>query len=342
MTEMLNTLYVQTQGASLHLDHDSLKLVAPDVPKRTLPLRRLNAIVLYGHVAISAELLARCAQDGRSVVWMSLSGRFLSRVDGPIRGNVLLRHAQHLAHANPAARLQIARSCVAGKLQNSRQVLLRGARDAPTPVQTSLRGLCEDIEDLLARCPDAADLEKLMGLEGQSARLYFQGLADMLRPEPAIPAFPGRIKRPPTDPINALLSFLYSLTRALVHGAAEQVGLDPYLGFLHGLRPGKPALALDLMEEFRPVLADRLALTLLNRRQLRIEHFETLPGGAVQLTDDGRKLVLTEWQGWKTKEWHHRLVGRKIAACLLPVVQSRVLARHIRGELPAYVPWTVG
>ncbi|RCG31429.1 type I-C CRISPR-associated endonuclease Cas1 [Sphaerisporangium album] len=341
MTELLNTLYVQTQGASLHLDHDSLKVVVPELPKRTLPLRRLDGIVVYGHVALSAELLTRCADDGRSVVWMSLSGRFLGRVDGPTRGNILLRHAQHLAHANAAARLQIARCCVAGKLHNSRQVLLRGARDATGNLQISLRAITEDLDNLLTRARDATNLDELLGIEGQAARLYFEGLTGMLRTPPDMAPFTSRTRRPPTDPVNALLSFLYGLTRTLVHGATEQVGLDPYLGFLHGLRPGKPALALDLMEEFRPIYADRLALNLLNRKQVRAEHFETLPGGAVQLTEDGRRLLLTEWQSWKTKEWPHKLLGRKVTSSLLPVVQARLLARHIRGELPSYVPWTL-
>jgi CRISPR-associated protein Cas1 len=341
MTELLNTLYVQTQGASLHLDHDSLKFVAPDAPKRTLPLRRLDSIVVYGHVALSGELITRCAEDGRSVVWMSQSGRFLGRVDGRTCGNVLLRHAQHLAHANPVARLTIARCCVAGKVHNSRQVLLRGARDAEANGQVSLRSLAEDLGDLLVKVGDATDLDALMGWEGQAARLYFDGLSKMLRTPPEFALFTARIRRPPTDPVNALLSFLYGLTRGLVHGALEQVGLDPYLGFLHGLRPGKPALALDLMEEFRPIHADRLALNLLNRKQLRTEHFETLPGGAVQLTEDGRRLVLTEWQTWKTKEWPHKILGRRIPSALLPVVQARLLARHIRGELSTYMPWTI-
>jgi CRISPR-associated protein Cas1 len=341
MTELLNTLYVQTQGASLHLDHDCLKVVIPEAPKRTLPLRRLDGIVVYGRVTVSGELLTRCADDGRAIVWMSLSGRFLGRVDGPTRGNVLLRHAQHLGHADPNVRLPIARACVAGKLQNSRQVLLRAARDATTDTQIALRSLVEDLEDLLAQIPDTADIGQLLGKEGNAAQLYFQGLALMLRTGPDIPAFTVRTRRPPTDPVNALLSFLYGLTRTLVHGAAEQVGLDPYLGFLHGVRPGKPALALDLMEEFRPVFADRLALNLLNRKQLRAEHFATLPGGAVQLTEEGRRVLLTEWQVWKTREWPHKLLGRKVPASLLPVVQARLLARHLRGELPTYVPWTV-
>lgn len=340
MTELLNTLYVQTLGASLYLEGDSVRVVIPDDPKRrTLPLRRLESIVVYGNVQVSSHLLARCAADGRPIVWMTLSGRFLGRVDGPTRGNVLLRHAQHIAHADAAARLAIARACVAGKIQNSRQVILRAARDANGNRQ-ELRDRAEDLAGALASTKEAPDLDVLLGVEGQAARTYFGALRLLLRGDPAVTNFSGRVKRPATDPVNALLSFLYGLLRSAVHGAAEQVGLDPYVGFLHGLRPGKPALALDLMEEFRPVLADRLALTLLNKRQLRAEHFETLPGGAVQLTEDGRKLILTEWQQWKQRDLPHRLLGRTVAVALLPSVQSRLMARHIRGELPSYLPWT--
>ncbi|GAA1579300.1 type I-C CRISPR-associated endonuclease Cas1c [Actinomadura kijaniata] len=339
MTELLNTLYIQTQGASLYLEGDSVRVVIPDDPqRRTLPLRRLQEIVAFGNVQFSSPLLTRCATDGRPVVWMSAAGRFLSRMDGPTRGNVLLRHAQHLRHADPAATLPIAQAMLAGKLQNSRQLLLRGARDSHR-AQEEIRAYATAIAEAIPTLPDVQDLDELRGIEGNAARHYFSALRLLLRPDLDIPPFTGRIKRPPTDPTNALLSFLYGLTRSAVQGATEQVGLDPYVGFLHGLRPGKPALALDLMEELRAPIADRLALTLLNRRQIRAEHFETLPGGAVQLTEDGRKAVLTEWQTWKKREWPHRLLGRRVPAALLPSVQSRILARHLRGELPAYMPW---
>jgi CRISP-associated protein Cas1 len=342
MIELLNTLYVQTQGASLYLDHDAVRVSVPDQPgHRSLPLRRLDSILVYGHVTISSELLARCADDGRAVIWMSISGRFLARADGPVRGNVLLRHAQHLAHADASRRLAIAQCCVAGKIQNSRQVLLRGARDATTPGQDELRGLAGSLAALLPPAQQAATLDELLGTEGSAARLYYHGFALLLRPEDGIPPFSLRTKRPPTDPVNAVLSFLYGLLRASIHGSTEQVGLDPYVGFLHGLRPGKPALALDLMEEYRPVFAGRLALTLFNRRQLRRDHFEYLPGGAVHLNEDGRKLVLTEWQRTRQREWPHRLLGRAIPASLLPGIQARILARHLRGELPGYLPWLV-
>lgn len=339
MTELLNTLYVQTQGASLHLDQDSVRIWQPDSEdRRTMPLRRLDGIVLYGNVTMSSQLLARCAKDGRAVVWMNRSGRFLARLDGPTRGNVLLRHAQHLLNTDNKRRLGIARHVVVGKIQNSRLVLLRGARDAEPSRQTQIRESAADCAAYLDELADTCRLDDVLGYEGRTARTYYEAFALLLRAD-SIPPMNGRNRRPPTDPVNAVLSFLYGLTRSLVHGAIEQVGLDPYIGYLHGIRPGKPALALDLMEEFRPILADRLALNLLNRRQLQAPQFETLPGGAVQLTEDGRKTVLTEWQRWKQREWQHRLLKRKVPAMLLPVIQARILARHIRDELPAYVPW---
>jgi CRISP-associated protein Cas1 len=356
MTELLNTLYIQTPGASLHLEHDSVRVRLPDDDqRRTLPLRRLDGIVVYGHVHLSTELLSRCADDGRDVVWMSGGGRFRTRLQGPVRGNVLLRHAQHLTHANPEARLAIARSIIAGKIQNSRQILLKGARDAPTAATKSeLRDKAATCAGYLAESGHATDLDQLMGWEGKTAVIYYEGLGQLLNPDNDTGPMDGRTRRPPRDPVNSLLSFLYGLTRSHVHGAAEQVGLDPYVGFLHGMRPGKPALALDLMEEFRPVLADRLALTLLNRKQIRAEHFECQPPTpdteqtphvdgherAVHLTEEGRKTVLGEWQQWKQREWRHKQLKRDVPAMLLPVVQSRILARHLRGELPDYLPWS--
>lgn len=342
MTELLNTLYVQTQGASLYLNHDAVKLTAPESPgHQRLPLRRLDSIITYGHVSISSDLLTRCAEDGRPVVMMSRSGRFLARVDGQVHGNVLLRHAQHLAHADQGKRLEIARCCVAGKIQNSRQMLLISARDALGSRQAELRDIADELARSLEALPGVTAIEELLGTEGNAARLYYRGFGLLLKPADGIPPFALRTKRPPTDPVNSVLSFLYGLLRASIHGSAEAVGLDPHVGFLHGLRPGKPALALDLMEEFRPVYADRLALTMFNRRQLRSQHFEELPGGAVRLTDEGRKTVLTEWQQSRQRNWVHKLLGRNIQAALLPPVQARLLARHLRGELPSYLPWLV-
>lgn len=340
-TELLNTLYVQTQGTHLRLEQDTVRVHIPDVPgRKTLPLKRIESIVVYGHVDLSTELITRCAQDNRPVTWMTQSGRYLARLDSAVHGNVLLRHAQHRLHDDAEARLGIARNIVAGKIRNSRWILLRAARDASPAPRDRMRAAVSDLETALAATASAESLDIVMGIEGNAARVYFTALRDALRPADGIAAFTHRNRRPPTDPVNALLSFTYGLLRGLVHGAAEQVGLDPYIGYLHGLRPAKPALALDLMEEFRPVLADRFALTLFNRRQLRPEHFENVTGGAVRLTDDGRKAVIAAWQEWKTQAWPHSLAGRDVPAGLLPTVQARILARHLRGELPGYLPWT--
>jgi CRISPR-associated protein Cas1 len=340
-TELLNTLYIQTQGADLRIDQDSLRVHLPDTPGRTtLPLRRIDHIVVYGHVNLSTELITRCAQDGRPITWMSRGGRFHARLDGATRGNVLLRHAQHRTHADPDARLPIARAMVAGKIRNSRWILLRAARDAAPAQRDRIREHAADLAQALTDTATADTVGTAMGIEGNAAQGYFAALRHTLRPADGIPPFTRRERRPPTDPVNSLLSFTYGLLRGLVHGAAEQVGLDPYVGFLHGIRPGKPALALDLMEEFRPVLADRFVLTQLNRSQLRATHFETLPGGAVQLTEDGRRTVLAAWQEWKTQPWDHPIAGRTVPAGLLPAVQCRLLARHLRGDLPGYLPWT--
>ncbi|MGW0710516.1 type I-C CRISPR-associated endonuclease Cas1c [Streptomyces sp. NPDC002643] len=340
-TELLNTLYVQTQGTDLRLEHDTLRVHLPNTQgRRVLPLRRLDGIVLYGHINLSTELITRCAQDNRPITWMTRGGRYMARLDGAVQGNVLLRHAQHQLHDDTEARLAIARNIVAGKIRNSRWILLRAARDAAPSARERIRETADDLAEALTKTGAADSLDIVMGIEGNAARGYFAAMQHALRPSPDIPTFTHRNRRPPTDPVNALLSFTYGLLRSLVHGATEQVGLDPYIGFLHGLRPGKPALALDLMEEFRPVLADRFALTLLNRRQLRAEHFEHVTGGAVRLTDDGRTTLLSAWQEWKTQTWEHPIAGRSVPAGLLPVVQARLLARHLRGELPGYLPWT--
>lgn len=337
MTELLNTLYVTTAGTSLHLDGDALRVFHPERSGRNLiPLIRVDHIVAWNGVDLSDDLLHRCAADGRSVTWVTRNGRFLGRVSGPQTGNPLLRLAQFRAYERPEHRLAIARAIVAGKLHNYRQLLLRSARDATDARQAGLRDIAERHAVALADLGSASALTEVLGIEGHAARDYFQGL-ELLAPG----AMPGRTRRPPQDPVNCLLSFGYGMLRVAVHGALEQVGLDPYLGYLHGIRSGKPALALDLMEEFRPLLVDRLVLTLVNREQLDRKHTETLPGGAVQLTDDGRRYFLEQWSTARQREWHHAGLGRDIPAALLPLVQARLLARHLRGDSDAYLPWTL-
>lgn len=339
--ELLSTLYVQTQGTSLYLDGEAIRVFLPeDSTRRVLPLKRYDALVVYGHVTLSTDLITQCAQEGRAITWMTRGGRFIARLDGPQRGNILLRHAQHKAHADPAKRLAIARPIVAGKLQNSRQMLLRAARDATGQRQDALRQAVTDIGAMIPPIATAVSLDELLGVEGNAARRYFSVFGHLVSAHSDLPPLTARTRRPPTDPLNALLSFAYGLLRGLVHGATETVGLDPHLGFLHGIRPAKPALVLDLMEEFRAPLADRFVLSLVNRRQITSKDFDTLPGGAVNLSEDGRRTVLTAWQEWRSQERQHTLLGRNVPHGLIPAVQGRLLARHLRGELASYIPWT--
>jgi CRISPR-associated protein Cas1 len=339
MTELLNTLYAQTPGTSLHLEGDTVRIYHPDQHgRRILPLARIDHVVLFGGVTITDDLLLRCADDRRTVSWMTAAGRFRARLSGPTAGNPLLRRAQHRAHEDQNHRLAIAQRMVAGKIHNSRQVLLRAARDATGRKQTALRTAADRTAQLLPDVGQTADVESLLGTEGAAARDYFAVFPALCSasPDPF-----ERTRRPPADPLNCLLSFLYGMLRVAVHGALEQAGLDPYIGYLHGIRPGKPALALDLMEEFRPLLTDRLAITMLNRRELTDSDFQNLPGPTVRLTDEARRSVLNAWQRSRERAWPHTHLNRDMPAALLPLIQARLLARHLRGDLDHYLPWTV-
>jgi CRISPR-associated protein Cas1 len=337
MHQLLNTLYVQTPRSWLHLDHETLKVKVEQEVRLQVPLLHLGAIYCFGDVGISTSLLHRCAADGRSVVFLNTFGRFQCRVEGPVSGNVLLRQAQHAALNNPALTLTLARTFVAAKVQNTRQILLRGGREAVTPEEAApLQDLARHIADMLPRLETAAELDTVRGLEGDVARRYFEVFGQLVREDREGFTPQGRTRRPPLDRMNALLSFLYTLVTGDCAAAVEGVGLDPQVGYLHVLRPGRPALALDLVEEFRAVLADRVALTLINRRQLSRSDFEERPGGAVSLTESGRKTVLVAYQQRKQEELTHPVTGEKTPLGLVPHVQARLLARFLRGDVEAY------
>lgn len=336
-TQLLNTLYVQTQGAYLRLDGETLQVEVEKEKKLQVPLHHLGGLVVFGNVLLSPFLLKRCAEDGRAVVWMSRGGRFVGRLAGPVSGNVLLRRMQHEVLSDADRAGLVVRQMVAGKLRAQRAVLMRGARDAASEADAdALRKAVAGLDTAAAALGTAPDIDAMRGAEGQAAAVYF-GVFDRLLSAPDV-SFAQRSRRPPRDPVNALLSFLYTLLRSECEAALEGVGLDPQVGFLHALRPGRPALALDLMEEFRPGLADRLALTLLNRRQLGLQHFEPRPGGAVYLNEEGRRTLLTAYQTRKQTTRAHRLFKEPVPLGLLPHVQARLLARHLRGDLPLYLP----
>jgi CRISP-associated protein Cas1 len=340
MHELLNTLYVQTQGAVLHLDSDTVRVTVEGETKLQAPLLRLSAIVVLGQVTVTPFLIHRCATDGRGLVWMTRSGRFMARAQGPVSGNVLLRQAQHRALETPGIPVAIARQIVAAKIRNSRQVLLRSGRDAPDEAdRLAFAAEAAKLASTLVRLPETEDLDEIRGAEGDAARSYFGVFGRMLRGDEAACAFGGRSRRPPKDPPNAILSFLYALLCSECASALEGVGLDPQVGYLHALRPGRPALALDLMEELRSVVADRLAITLLNRRQLKADDFQTMPDGGIHLTDDGRRRLVVAYQERKAEEVQHSALKQKLPLGLVPHVQARLLARHLRGDLASYPPF---
>ena len=340
MKQLLNTLYIMTQGAYLRLDHETLKVDVEGETRLQVPFHHLGAVVCFGDVMLSPRAMHKCAGDGRAVVLLDRNGRFKARVEGPTSGNVLLRRAQHEALSSETLSLSIARNIVASKVRNSRQVVLRCAREATiSNEETRLRDTANVLENCLGRLPGCTDLDAVRGIEGEAGRAYFSTFGLMIKGDRKTFGFSSRTRRPPLDPLNALLSFLYALLLNDCVAALEGVGLDPQVGFLHALRPGRPSLALDLMEETRSIVADRLALTLVNRRQVGRKHFEFRPGGAVYLDEEGRKTVVAAYQRRKHEEVPHQTLGKKVPVGLVFHVQARFMARHLRGDTEEYIPF---
>ncbi len=342
--ELLNTLFVMTPDAYVRLDHDALKVEADGTKLMQVPLHHLGSIMLFGNAMISAQAMHRCAAEGRAINLMDYGGRFKARVVGPMCGNVLLRQAQYEAQRDETRTREIARAIVAGKIKNCYQSVMRAARDTKSEEDgLALRRCGRALGLLLESLPLQESTEAVRGIEGQAAALYFEVFGAMIFVPSDDFSFRLRTRRPPRDRVNALLSFLYALLAADCTAACEGVGLDPQFGYLHTLRPGRPSLALDLMEEFRPCLADRLALTLINRKQIRPEHFEQREdaGESVLLTEAGRKIVLTAYQDRKKEEVPHPLLKEKAPIGLLPHLQARLLARYLRGDIDGYLPFLV-
>lgn len=335
-----NTLFVTSERSYLRLDHDTILIEPEEGEKRTLPLLAFGGIVVFGDVMLSPALIRRCAEEGRTITYLDFAGRFRARVEGAISGNVLLRQAQYRAIDDTKKCLDLAKSFVLGKLQNVRHNLARSARESDHEEDSDvLRSAVEEVGNAIRHASGAADLEYLRGVEGEAARRSFSVWTNMVLTDRSVFGVSARSRRPPLDPTNATLSFLYTLITHDCRSALESVGLDPQAGFLHSLRPGRPALALDLMEEFRPVLGDRLALTLINRKQLTSEDFVTRPGGSVMFKDPARKQVLTSYIERKRETIFHRNSGRKIPLGLVLHLQAKLLARATRGELEHYPPF---
>ncbi|SFZ86886.1 CRISPR-associated protein, Cas1 family [Devosia enhydra] len=341
MKKLLNTLYVATEGASLSKDGENVVVRLDDAERGRVPLHMLAGLVVFGPVFVSPALIGACAERGLTVTLLDRQGRFQARIEGPVSGNVLLRRTQYRRAEAPE---EIVRGFLLGKLGNQRAVLMRALRDHSETLDPEATAALADaarrIALIMARIEfSELDLDALRGAEGDAAGWYFSVFDHLIRvPEPAM-RFSGRSRRPPRDAINALLSFLYTLLVHECRSGLEAVGLDPAVGFLHRDRPGRPSLALDLMEELRPIFADRLALALVNRRQIGPADFETRDGGAVWLSDAGRKTVLTAWQDRKKDERRHDFLDETAPLGLVPFLQAQLLSRHLRGDLDGYPPW---
>jgi CRISP-associated protein Cas1 len=340
MKRHLNTLYVTTQGTYLAKEGDAVVVRLDSLVVMRMPIHTLDGIVCFGQVGFSPFLLGLCGERGVTVSFLSANGRFLARVQGPVSGNVLLRREQYRRADDPTASAALARSVIAAKVANSRTVILRALRDRPESAGAErLKAAAAQLAQLLTALKEGIPLDNLRGLEGTAARVYFEVFDDLITQQRDGFFFRERSRRPPLDNVNALLSFVYTLLRHDVEAALESVGLDPAVGFLHRDRPGRASLALDLMEEMRAFLADRLTLSLINLQQIRAEGFRTNESGGVIMDDETRKTVLVAYQKRKQEEIVHPFLGDKTTVGLLPHLQAVLLARHLRGDLDGYPPF---
>lgn len=338
MKHHLNTLYITTQDSYLSKDGECVCVNSDGRPVGKMPMHNLGGLVLFGRVSCSPFLLGHCAEKGLSVSWLTEHGRFLAAMHGPVSGNVLLRRDQYRQADDPVFSAALARAFTIGKIYNCRTILRRTARDRPDP---GLDEACRRLSDCLDRLKSDAPLDVVRGIEGEAAAAYFGAFSGLIANREPVFAFNGRNRRPPTDAVNCLLSFLYTLLCHDMRGALEAVGLDPAVGYLHRDRPGRPSLALDLMEEFRPYMADRLVCTLINKGQVRPAGFVRQESGAVMMDDETRNTVLAVWQERKRDQIEHPFLKEQMTVGLLWHMQARLLARYIRGEMEAYPPFVV-
>jgi CRISPR-associated protein Cas1 len=340
MRRHLNTIYVTSEDAWVRKDGANIVVDVAGEERGRAPIHMIGGLICFGHAGASPAVLAACAEAGVAVSLLTPNGKFIARIEGPRSGNVLLRRAQYRLADNPLGATSIVRGIVAAKTANQRTNIRRVLRDHGADMAAAKRAALEAAEirltDIARRTLQGTEIAALRGMEGEAAQVYFAVFDHFILVEDRSFAFTGRSRRPPLDRINALLSFLYAMLGHDCRSALESVGLDPQVGFLHTDRPGRASLALDMMEEMRPILADRLALSLVNRRQIAAKDFIIEDGGAVKLTDDGRKQVLIAYQDRKKDELTHPFLGEKVTLGLVPHIQAQLLARHLRGDMDGY------
>lgn len=337
MKKLLNTLYVTTPNRYLSLDGENIVINNSDEVVGRIPLHNINSIVTFGYTGASPALMGKCGEMGIDICFLSPSGRFLSRTQGTVSGNVLLRREQYRIADNKDKSLEISKNIIAGKIYNSRWVIERTIRDH------SMRIDCNKFKDkslfLSNACKSALSCQsadELRGIEGEAASVYFSLFDDMILQQKDDFIFNTRNRRPPTDNVNAMLSFAYTLANGMCTSALESVGLDPYVGFLHTDRPGRRSLALDLVEEIRAVMCDRFVLMLINKKMVSENDFEKRENGSVIMTDNGRKTFLSAWQNKKGQIITHPFLEEKLEWGMVPYAQALLLSRYIRGDLDEY------
>lgn len=340
MKKMLNTLYITSEDRYLSLDGANVVIKEGASEVGRMPLHNLEMIVSFSRLGASPALLGKCAEYQISVVFLTPNGSYLARVEGKTKGNVLLRKKQYQVSEDRGVSLSIARNIILGKIYNARWVIERMKRDHGFQVDTEkLAKASEKLQSALLKIAECDSVDTLRGNEGELASIYFSVFDEMILQQKEEFFFHTRNRRPPLDPVNALLSFCYTMLTNMVAAALETVGLDPCVGFMHSDRPGRYSLALDMMEELRPALADRFVLRLINKRIVTAKDFIKKEDGAILLTDDARKTVLGEWQKRKQVEITHPYLNEKIQWGMVPFAQAMLLARHLRGDLDAYPPF---
>ncbi|MFN9780112.1 MAG: type I-C CRISPR-associated endonuclease Cas1c [Alphaproteobacteria bacterium] len=343
MKRHLNTLYVTKDDAWIRKDGTNIVVSTDGKESARVPVHLIGGIVCIGNASVSSPLMGFCAENGVTITHLNHNGRFLARVEGPVSGNVLLRREQYRRADNTALSSALVRPIVIAKTINQRTVLRRAMRDHQDTTEAraldQMRAAETRLSDIARRCLKDQSIDELRGLEGEAARTYFSVFDHLIVQQKEHFRFSGRSRRPPLDAVNALMSFLYTLLTHDYRSACEAFGLDPAVGFLHRDRPGRPSLALDLMEEMRPLFADRLLLSLINRRQISSSGYRVLENGAVLLTEEARKAVLVAYQERKKSELLHPFLDEPTTVGLLPFLQAQLLARHLRGDLDAYPPF---
>lgn len=337
MKKLLNTLYVTSENGYLALDGENIVILEGDTEKGRLPLHNLEGIISFGYRGTSPALMGACAERNISLCFLTPQGKFLARISGKTKGNVLLRQQQYASSREETVSLEIAKNCITGKVFNARWVLERAIRDHAMQIDTEkVKHASNQLKSSLELIRNSQNKEQLRGYEGEAASIYFGVFDQLILQQKKDFAFQGRNKRPPLDNTNALLSFVYTLLTNSITSALECVGLDPYVGYLHTDRPGRASLSLDLIEELRAVLADRFVLSLINKKIINGKNFSRKENGAVLMDDDLRKKVLTEWQNKKKETLTHPFLKEKMEWGMVPYVQAMLLARYLRGDLDSY------